>query len=173
MPDLFPFDWLQPDMMAGSILLVDREKNEAHQYNPIREEIIVQRWDRFAAQQNLVPEIDRWLTVPGPDDYDLDWAASSTSASQPYYVVLARRKADPRSIVRVSHSSRNMVGRRVPLLRADRTSRPCAACCRTYVSMAARWKIAFGICLASASVTYMFNAMFHISGFRSYKERPW
>lgn len=98
MPDLFRFDWLQPDMMAGSILVVDREKNEAHQYNPIREEIIVQRWDRLAAQQNLVPEIDRWLALPSAEDYDIQLGGIEYVGEQPYYVVLARPEADPRQL---------------------------------------------------------------------------
>lgn len=95
MPDLFRFDWLQPDMMAGSILMVDREKNEAHQYNPIREEIIVQRWDRLAAQQNLVPEIDRWLALPDPDDYHISLDGLEHADEQAFYVVLARPKTGP------------------------------------------------------------------------------
>ena len=90
MPDLFRFDWLQPDMMAGSILMVDRDRNEAHQYNPIREEIIVQRWDRLAAQQNLVPDIDRWLALPSPEDYDIQFGGIEYVGGTDLYVVLAR-----------------------------------------------------------------------------------
>src|SRR5690625_2214560 len=76
--DVFRSDWLQTDTMAGSILLVDKERNEAQQYNPIREEIIVQRWDHLAAQQNLGPEIDRWLAVPSPDDFFLELGSPET-----------------------------------------------------------------------------------------------
>lgn len=94
-PDLFRFDWLEPDMLAGSILLVDRARNEAHQYNPIREEIIVQRWDRFAAQQNLAPEIDRWLALPDPADYDVELGGVEHVDDQSYYLVIARPKAAP------------------------------------------------------------------------------
>lgn len=95
MPDLFRFDWLQPDMLAGSILMVDRARNEAHQYNPIREEIIVQRWDRLAAQQNLVPEIDRWLALPDPEDYDIELGGVEIVDDVPMFLVLARPKAAP------------------------------------------------------------------------------
>ncbi|MFS8523437.1 MAG: hypothetical protein FWJ83_01120 [Limnochordales bacterium] len=98
MPDLFRFDWLQPDMMAGSILMVDRARNEAHQYNPIREEIIVQRWDRLAAQQNLVPDIDRWLALPDPEDYDIEFGGVATVDGTDLYVVLARPKAAPQQL---------------------------------------------------------------------------
>lgn len=94
-PDLFRFDWLQPDMLAGSILMVDRVRNEAHQYNPIREEIVVQRWDRFAAQQNLVPEIDRWLTLPDPADYDITLGGVEQIDDKTFYLVIAQPKAAP------------------------------------------------------------------------------
>lgn len=95
LPDLFRFDWLQPDMMAGSILLVDKQKNEAHQYNPIREEIIVQRWDTLAAQQNLTPEIDQWLSLPDPDDYLLQVKGIEVIDNNTGYVVSARPHEDP------------------------------------------------------------------------------
>lgn len=95
LPDLFRFDWLQPDMMAGSILLVDKQKNEAHQYNPIREEIIVQRWDTLAAQQNLAPEIDRWLALPSPDDFALQAGGVETINGQANYVIAARPHESP------------------------------------------------------------------------------
>lgn len=95
MPDVFRFDWLQPDMMAGSILLVDKSNNEAQQYNPIREEIIIQRWDHLAAQQNLGPEIDRWLSVPSPDEFYLELGETETMGDRIGYVVLARPKEMP------------------------------------------------------------------------------
>lgn len=98
MPDLFRFDWLQPDMMAGSILMVDRARNEAHQYNPIREEIIVQRWDRLAAQQNLVPDIDRWLALPDPEDYDISFGGVEYVDDRALYVVLARPSVAPEQL---------------------------------------------------------------------------
>lgn len=94
-PNLFRFDWLAPDMLAGSILVVDRARNEAQQYNPIREEIIVQRWDRLAAQQNLVPDIDRWLALPDPADYDVELGGVAYVDDVPHYLILARPKADP------------------------------------------------------------------------------
>lgn len=95
MPGVFRFDWLQPDMMAGSILLVDKENNEARQYNPIREEIIVQRWDHLAAQQNLGPELDRWLAVPSPEDFLLELGQSETIGDQMVHVILARPHEAP------------------------------------------------------------------------------
>lgn len=98
MPDLFRLDWLQPDMMAGSILTIDRAENEARQYNPIREEIIVQSWERLAAENNFTADIDRWLSIPDPDDYDLELAGIEHDDEQPYYVVLARPKEDPRQL---------------------------------------------------------------------------
>lgn len=98
LPDLFRFDWLQPDMMAGSILMVDRARNEAHQYNPIREEIIVQRWDRLAAQQNLVPDIDRWLALPDPEDYDISFGGVEYVDDRALYVVLARPSVAPEQL---------------------------------------------------------------------------
>ena len=98
LPDLFRFEWLEPDMLAGSILLVDRAKNEARQYNPIREEIIVQRWDRLAEQQKLGQELNRWLSLPSPDDYELTLGGVAYNDSKPYYVVLARPLSDPRQL---------------------------------------------------------------------------
>lgn len=95
MPDIFRFDWLQPDMMAGSILLVDKPNNEARQYNPIREEIIVQRWDDLAQQQNLGPEIDRWLSVPSPDDFMLELGDSETIDGATVHIILARPHEAP------------------------------------------------------------------------------
>src|SRR5690606_4491002 len=50
LPDLFRFEWLEPDMLAGSILLVDRAKNEARQYNPVREE----HTSELQSRENLV-----------------------------------------------------------------------------------------------------------------------
>lgn len=95
MPDVFRFDWLQPDMMAGSILLVDKERNEAQQYNPIREEIIIQSWDHLAAQQNLGPEIDRWLAVPSPDDFLLELGEPELLGDETTHVILARPRETP------------------------------------------------------------------------------
>lgn len=95
MPDVFRFDWMEPDMMAGSILLVDKGNNEAQQYNPIREEIIIQRWDRLAEQQNLGPEIDRWLAVPSPDDFYLEMGESEIVDERMLFVVLARPREAP------------------------------------------------------------------------------
>lgn len=94
-PDLFRFDWLAPDMLAGSILVVDRARNEAQQYNPIREEIIVQRWDRLAAQQNLVPDIDRWLALPDPAEYEIELGGLVPVNNEPHFLILARPKAAP------------------------------------------------------------------------------
>ncbi|OUM97723.1 MAG: hypothetical protein BAA04_08390 [Firmicutes bacterium ZCTH02-B6] len=98
LPDLYRFDWLEPDMLAGSILLVDVAKNEARQYNPIREEIIVQRWDLLAEQQNLGAEINRWLSLPNPEDYELSLGGVGYNDSHPHYVVLARPVRDPRQL---------------------------------------------------------------------------
>ena len=98
LPDLFRFDWLEPDMLAGSILLVDRGRNEARQYNPIREEIIVQRWDRLAAQQNLGQDLDRWISLPSQEDYELAAGGIGFSNGDPYYIVLARPRTDPRQL---------------------------------------------------------------------------
>ncbi|HEY8418339.1 MAG TPA: hypothetical protein VIK93_09950 [Limnochordales bacterium] len=98
LPDLFRFEWLEPDMLAGSILLVDRAQNEARQYNPIREEIIVQQWDRLAAQQNLGENLDRWLSLPDPSAYELAMGDATYNDRQPYYVVLARPRSDPRQL---------------------------------------------------------------------------
>ena len=98
LPDLFRFEWLEPDMLAGSILLVDRAKNEARQYNPVREEIIVQRWDRLAEQQNLGQELNRWLSLPNPDNYELTLGGIAYNDSEPHYVVLARPLSDPRQL---------------------------------------------------------------------------
>ncbi|HLT58511.1 MAG: hypothetical protein LOD91_02805 [Limnochordales bacterium] len=98
LPDLFRFEWLEPDMLAGAILLVDRAQNEARQYNPIREEIIVQQWDRLAAQQNLGPELDRWLSLPDPADYELTVGDIAYNNHQPHYLVLARPRSDPRQL---------------------------------------------------------------------------
>lgn len=95
MPDVFRFDWMEPDMMAGSILLVDKQNNEAQQYNPIREEIIIQRWDRLAEQQNLGPEIDRWLAVPSPDDFHLEMGEAELVDERLLFVVLARPREAP------------------------------------------------------------------------------
>ena len=98
LPDLFRFEWLEPDMLAGAILLVDRAQNEARQYNPIREEIIVQQWDRLAVQQNLGQNLDRWLSLPDPDDYEFAMGDVTYNDQQPYYVVLARPRSDPRQL---------------------------------------------------------------------------
>src|SRR5690606_17131087 len=98
MPALYRFDCLQPDIMACIILMVDRARNDAYQSNPIREEIIVQRWDRLAAQQNLVPDIDRWLALPDPEDYDIEFGGVETVDGTDLYVVLARPKAAPQQL---------------------------------------------------------------------------
>lgn len=94
-PDLFRFDWLLPDMMAGSILLIDRARNEARQYNPVREEIIVQQWDQLAQEQNLGQDVDRWLTLPDAGDYALELGKPAVEGHRAYYTVLARPHGDP------------------------------------------------------------------------------
>lgn len=98
LPDLFRFEWLEPDMLAGSILLVDRSHNEARQYNPIREEIIVQQWDRLAAQQNLGQNLDRWISLPDQNDYELAMGGIAYNDHVPHYVVLARPRSDLRQL---------------------------------------------------------------------------
>ena len=50
----------------------------------------MQRWDRLAAQQNLVPEIDRWLALPDPEDYDISLDGVEYVDEQAFYVVFAR-----------------------------------------------------------------------------------
>lgn len=70
LPELIRLDFLEPDMLRGMILVVDVAANQALQFHPVTEQVIVQPWDRLARERGLQLEFERWLGLPDPEQYE-------------------------------------------------------------------------------------------------------
>lgn len=70
LPELIRLDFLEPDMLQGMTLLVDVAANQALQFHPVTEQVIIQPWDRLAQERGLQLEFERWLGLPDPEQYE-------------------------------------------------------------------------------------------------------
>ncbi len=70
-PGLLRLEFVQPETFAGSIYVIDRDKDQVMQYSPITEQVLISKVDQVISERYVPTTVEQLFSLPSPDDYDL------------------------------------------------------------------------------------------------------
>jgi outer membrane lipoprotein-sorting protein len=69
LPGLLRLEFVNPETFAGSIYVVDRDKDQVIQYSPITEQAVISSIDQVIAERFVPTTVEQLFSLPSPDDY--------------------------------------------------------------------------------------------------------